>query len=1212
MLKARGVTSPSAIQRLALPFLLRWWDPQQGKAYAPPTVAIQDYTGSGKTLAYSIPLLASVDNYVDSKLLPPQVTGAIHRLRGIPLPPPPPRTAELAPLRDERARATRLEYRESDAMDPDAELAAQLSGERPAQADPNATADAAGYAGAGAGASAGPNSVEARARVRRNAYLRQKLREVFPSLPDSALDPEAPQSRLQGIVVVPTKELALQVAETLRAVNGSGSKQRRKHPVVVTACAGRVTARMLHDLGLQLRKAPGDADAEDAAAAAAPAPFVEFGRGHRNYRPDQDVARSLAAAREREDTMRELVLVERAQEVQRLEVVIKEAAAERQALLAAAAGRGLRGGDDVRPQLGRGSDSATRRTSTTAAVAADDVMEAILVDASGNPIDNAPAAGSTDEAEMSGVVLASATPAELPLLLRARAQEAEEGVYRHHAMVVYEDQRRATAAVAARARGRRGADEDAETDADGEPDVPLPDEVAPEVDIAVDPAYQAREDARVLRAEQRRRDAGQWDARAHANSGSKTSGAGAGTGAAGAGAKPRFTPEDLEREMSYESAAYAPLVAQLGGAPDAEVEADLSRQPHIVVGTPETLAALVRSGALQLPSTAVSPNQLRFTVFDEVDHLARNEQSTGHRAVLELMSLPTDQTIFVSASMTRETSVFMTRMARRQHLFGFTGHPTLAPTTELAAVPAPSAETQRRVARLGLPTARSPADAAAECVFLTPEDYRAGETAGENSAAGGRALPLPPYLRHYYLRVPRGADRYKTVMDVLCQFKHATAATRRLKSSNPAAAASAAAAEAAAAEAAAAAAADEAAKAAAGASVGASAPNAKAAAALAAESARLRMLLDAVSSVTVDERAFNAASGAHGSAGDDFIPIAGLQRHSVIAAPAAQSVAEAGAATAADGVAEPAAAGGPPTAAEVCPGGVLVFFNKSDPVQPEPGRGASGVGMLQRLRDSGIRTGAFTDRSDRRERLAVLRQTSTALATAADASPAALRRVKASALDVILATEGIARGMDMPALSLVINADVPRSTASYLHRAGRVARLGGQHRRKGAVLSLISEDDDDAAAADAGAGTGKDRRRAGVRGGVPIDDEALLRKHGHQLGVTIQPWPFALEPGLHRAYMRREEALVQEQKQQRVRQIKHLARVDAMRAASPRATAGVRVDVAGDGSAPGSYRATVAPRAAAQTREARSRRVKSVADTRNWMSWDSDKKGWKV
>ena len=46
---------------------------------------------------------------------------------------------------------------------------------------------------------------------------------------------------------------------------------------------------------------------------------------------------------------------------------------------------------------------------------------------------------------------------------------------------------------------------------------------------------------------------------------------------------------------------------------------------------------------------------------------------------------------------------------------------------------------------------------------------------------------------------------------------------------------------------------------------------------------------------------------------------------------------------------------------------------------------------------------------------------------------------------IILSTEMSSRGIDFQRLSLVINLDMPIDTSSYLHRAGRVGRLGGDY-----------------------------------------------------------------------------------------------------------------------------------------------------------------------
>jgi len=44
-------------------------------------------------------------------------------------------------------------------------------------------------------------------------------------------------------------------------------------------------------------------------------------------------------------------------------------------------------------------------------------------------------------------------------------------------------------------------------------------------------------------------------------------------------------------------------------------------------------------------------------------------------------------------------------------------------------------------------------------------------------------------------------------------------------------------------------------------------------------------------------------------------------------------------------------------------------------------------------------------------------------------------------VDFILATDVLARGMDMKGLTHIVNYDTPVSTNAYLHRAGRIARL---------------------------------------------------------------------------------------------------------------------------------------------------------------------------
>ena len=66
----------------------------------------------------------------------------------------------------------------------------------------------------------------------------------------------------------------------------------------------------------------------------------------------------------------------------------------------------------------------------------------------------------------------------------------------------------------------------------------------------------------------------------------------------------------------------------------------------------------------------------------------------------------------------------------------------------------------------------------------------------------------------------------------------------------------------------------------------------------------------------------------------------------------------------------------------------------------------------------------------------------------------ALENFKAGRVQVLLATDLAARGIDITALPVVVNYDLPRSTEDYLHRIGRTARAGEQ----GTALSFITAD----------------------------------------------------------------------------------------------------------------------------------------------------------
>ena len=67
----------------------------------------------------------------------------------------------------------------------------------------------------------------------------------------------------------------------------------------------------------------------------------------------------------------------------------------------------------------------------------------------------------------------------------------------------------------------------------------------------------------------------------------------------------------------------------------------------------------------------------------------------------------------------------------------------------------------------------------------------------------------------------------------------------------------------------------------------------------------------------------------------------------------------------------------------------------------------------------------------------------------------AIKRITDGRVNVLVATDVAARGIDIEDVSHVINYDMPRTADTYLHRIGRTARAG----RKGTALSLVEAHD---------------------------------------------------------------------------------------------------------------------------------------------------------
>ena len=70
---------------------------------------------------------------------------------------------------------------------------------------------------------------------------------------------------------------------------------------------------------------------------------------------------------------------------------------------------------------------------------------------------------------------------------------------------------------------------------------------------------------------------------------------------------------------------------------------------------------------------------------------------------------------------------------------------------------------------------------------------------------------------------------------------------------------------------------------------------------------------------------------------------------------------------------------------------------------------------------------------------------------------ASLGTFQSQRVRVLVATDVASRGLDIPEVDLVLNAELPRKAVDYVHRVGRTARAG----RRGRAVSLIGEQDVD-------------------------------------------------------------------------------------------------------------------------------------------------------
>ncbi len=106
---------------------------------------------------------------------------------------------------------------------------------------------------------------------------------------------------------------------------------------------------------------------------------------------------------------------------------------------------------------------------------------------------------------------------------------------------------------------------------------------------------------------------------------------------------------------------------------------------------------------------------------------------------------------------------------------------------------------------------------------------------------------------------------------------------------------------------------------------------------------------------------------------------------------------------------------------------------------------------------------------------------------------ATLERFKRGEIEVLVATDVAARGLDIAELPAVINFDVPRAAEDYVHRIGRTGRAGAS----GQAISLMTADDE-RSVADIEALVGKSFIRGNLVLTAPVSHESSAGRSGRE------------------------------------------------------------------------------------------------------------------
>lgn len=162
------------------------------------------------------------------------------------------------------------------------------------------------------------------------------------------------------------------------------------------------------------------------------------------------------------------------------------------------------------------------------------------------------------------------------------------------------------------------------------------------------------------------------------------------------------------------------------------IEYNPYKQPHIIIGTPMTISELLKLGVLQLPD--IFPKQkinLKYIIFDEMDYLIRSKEIIGYKQILNLLTIPCQQMVFVSTTLTYDIAVLMTNLSKRQKLFNDIKYNTINDTNGVVFIKSPIKDK----------------------IYIDSQ------------------YPITPYIKHYFLYVPQGSKKYTTVLNLQCQYE---------------------------------------------------------------------------------------------------------------------------------------------------------------------------------------------------------------------------------------------------------------------------------------------------------------------------------------------------------------------------------------------------------------------------------------------------------